>query len=75
MTELERWLLTLAQGPDTSWVVPPVGERTLDHQRILRVADDLYARGYLCVSRCGADGQDTRYCITDEGRRALERVS
>jgi DNA-binding PadR family transcriptional regulator len=48
-----------------------VGERTVDDQRILRVVDDLHARGYLELTRCGPDGEDNSYRITDVGRQAL----
>jgi hypothetical protein len=72
LTEVEVHVLSLAQGPDTTWVVTSrVGARTLDDQRVLRVVDGLYARGYLDLTRCGPDGEDNRYRITDAGRKAL----
>ena len=71
-TDLERRVLTLAQGPKTTWVVTTrVGERTVDDQWILRVVGDLHARGYLELTRCGSDGEDNRYRIIDVGRQAL----
>ena len=71
LTELERRLLSLARGPETTWVVPPVGGRTVDDQRIVRAVDGLHARGYLDLTRCGSDGEDNRYRLTDAGLRAL----
>lgn len=71
LNEAEVRVLTLAQGPETTWVAPRVGERTLDDQRTVRVVDGLYARGYLHLTRCGPDGEDNRYRITDAGRKAL----
>ncbi len=71
MTDLEKWILTMALGPETKWVAPPVGERTVEHQRIIRAVDDLYARGLLYLTRCGPDGEDNRYRITEAGRKAL----
>ena len=64
-------MLSLAQGPETTWVASRVGERTLDEQRIVRVIDDLYNRGYLHLTRCGPDDDDNRYRITDAGLQAL----
>jgi len=65
-------MLTLALGPGTSWVVVHrVGERTIDDQRTIRIVDDLHARGYLYLTRCGPDGEDNRYRITDAGLQAL----
>jgi DNA-binding MarR family transcriptional regulator len=72
LDEAEVRVLTLAQGSETAWVVTHrVGERTLDDQRTVRVVDGLYARGYLHLTRCGPDGEDNRYRITDAGRKAL----
>lgn len=72
LSEPDRHALTLALGPDTTWVVKHrVGERTVEDQAVIRVVDGLHARGYLELTREGPDGEDSRYRITDAGRRAL----
>lgn len=72
LTADEKRILIMASGTETVWVAPRVGERTVADQRLIRLIDGLYARGLLYLTRCGPDGEDNRYRITDAGRAALE---